>query len=143
MYSILVLIVQQHQKLWKGVKKKYLWFRFPTDPIFFCRPYYFFNVIDCATLFSPGGCGLLIQRGVCCHTNYWTKLPKFVYRKYASLVNIDVGGLYYKSPSKKTAKTMKKIFKNLFPTYRPQFFHDMKLEPQVFRSGILDSQMGY
>jgi hypothetical protein len=42
-------------------KKKYLWFRFPTDPIFFCRPYYFFNVIDCATLFSPGGCGLLIQ----------------------------------------------------------------------------------
>ena len=40
-------------------KKKYLWFRFPTDPIFFCRPYYFFNVIDRATLFSPGGCGLL------------------------------------------------------------------------------------
>jgi hypothetical protein len=43
-------------------KKKYLWFRFPTDPIFFCRPYYFFNAIDRATLFSPGGCGLLIQR---------------------------------------------------------------------------------
>jgi hypothetical protein len=42
-------------------KKKYLWFQFPTDPIFFCRPYYFFNAIDCATLFSPGGCGLLIQ----------------------------------------------------------------------------------
>jgi hypothetical protein len=42
-----------------GVKKKYLWFRFPTDPIFFCRPYYFFNAIDHATLFSPGGCGLL------------------------------------------------------------------------------------
>jgi hypothetical protein len=40
-------------------KKKYLWFRFPTDPIFFCRPYYFFNVINRATLFSPGGCGLL------------------------------------------------------------------------------------
>jgi hypothetical protein len=39
-------------------KKKYLWFRFPTDPIFFCRPY-FFNAIDRATLFSPGGCGLL------------------------------------------------------------------------------------
>jgi hypothetical protein len=31
------------------------------------------------------------QSGVCCHTNYWTKLPKFVHRKYASLVNIDVG----------------------------------------------------
>jgi hypothetical protein len=41
------------------VKKKYLWFWFPTDPIFFCRPYYFFNGIDRATLFSPGGCGLL------------------------------------------------------------------------------------
>ena len=41
--------------------KKYMWFRFQTDPIFFCRPYYFFNVIDHATLFSPGGCGLLIQ----------------------------------------------------------------------------------
>jgi hypothetical protein len=40
-------------------KKKYLWFRFQTDPIFFCRPYYFFNAIDRATLFSPGGCGLL------------------------------------------------------------------------------------
>jgi hypothetical protein len=53
-------------------KKKYLWFRFPTDPIFFCRPYYFFNAIDCATLFSPGGCGLLVQRAkmasACCHT---------------------------------------------------------------------------
>ena len=35
-------------------KKKYLWFRFPTDPIFFCRPYYFFNAIDRATLFPPG-----------------------------------------------------------------------------------------
>jgi hypothetical protein len=40
-------------------KKKYLWFWFPTDPIFFCRPYYFFIAIDRATLFSPGGCGLL------------------------------------------------------------------------------------
>ena len=43
-------------------RKKYLWFRFPTDPIFFCRPYYFFNEIDRVTLFSPGGCGLLVQR---------------------------------------------------------------------------------
>jgi hypothetical protein len=34
-----------------------------TDPIFFCRPHYFFNAINArATLFSPGGCGLLIQR---------------------------------------------------------------------------------
>ena len=53
--------------------KKNLWFRFPTDPIFFCRPYYFFNAIERATLFSPGGCGLLstaCQNGDCCHTIY-------------------------------------------------------------------------
>ena len=31
------------------------------DPIIFCRPYYFFNMNDLPTLFSPGGCGLLIQ----------------------------------------------------------------------------------
>jgi hypothetical protein len=42
--------------------KKYLWFWFPTDPTFFCRSYVFFNAIDRVTLFSPGGCGLLIQR---------------------------------------------------------------------------------
>jgi hypothetical protein len=40
-------------------KKNNLWFLFPTDPIFFCRPYYFFNAIDHTTLFSLGGCGLL------------------------------------------------------------------------------------
>jgi hypothetical protein len=34
----------------------------PDRPIIFCRAYYFFNAIDRATLFSPGGCGLLIQR---------------------------------------------------------------------------------
>ena len=26
-------------------KKTNLWFQFPTEPIFFCRPYYFFNAI--------------------------------------------------------------------------------------------------
>jgi hypothetical protein len=46
-------------KLLSGVKNIHV---VPTDPIFFCRPYYFFNAIDHATLFSPGGCGLLIQR---------------------------------------------------------------------------------
>jgi hypothetical protein len=45
-----------------------------------------------------------------CHTNYWTKLPKFVHRKYASLVNIDVGTLL-QIAQQKNAKTMKKIFK--------------------------------
>jgi hypothetical protein len=53
-----------------GRKKKYLWFRFPLDPIFFCRPYYFFNAIGCATLFSPGGCGMLQMASACYHTNY-------------------------------------------------------------------------
>jgi hypothetical protein len=38
-----------------GLKKLF------SDPIFFCRPYYFFNAIDRATLFSPGGCGLLLK----------------------------------------------------------------------------------
>ena len=42
--------------------KKYLWFRFPDRHYFFCRPYYFFDATKCAALFSPGGCGLLIQR---------------------------------------------------------------------------------
>jgi hypothetical protein len=46
---------------------------------------------------------------LCCHTNYWAKLPKFVHRKYTSLVNIDVGTLL-----QKTAKTMKNIFKIKF-----------------------------
>jgi hypothetical protein len=40
---------------------------FPTNPIFSCQPYYFFDVIDRATLFSPGGCG---QYGGCGHNNY-------------------------------------------------------------------------
>ena len=31
-------------------KKKYLWFRFLTDPIFFCQPYYFFNVNKMASV---------------------------------------------------------------------------------------------
>jgi hypothetical protein len=37
-------------------------------------------------------------------------LPKFVHRKYASLVNIDVGTLL-QIAQQKTAKTMKKKFK--------------------------------
>jgi hypothetical protein len=53
------------------------------------------------------------QNGICCHTNYWTKFPKFVHRKYASLVNIDVGNLL-QIAQQKTAKTMKKIFKKIF-----------------------------
>jgi hypothetical protein len=91
---------------------------------FYAHPIIFFNTIDRATLFSPGGCGLLVQRanlnGVCCHnTNYWAKLPKFVRRKYASLVNIDVG-TPLKIAQQKNAKTMKTFF-YFRPTY-PNFF---------------------
>jgi hypothetical protein len=56
-------------------------------------------------------------------TNYWTKLPKFVHRKYASLVNIDIGTLL-QITQQKTAKTMKKIFKKkiYFRPTDPNFF---------------------
>jgi cytoskeletal protein RodZ len=52
-------------------------------------------------------------------------LPKFVHRKYASLVNIDVRTLL-QIAQQKTAKTMKKIFKKKFIS------DDMKPKPQVF-----------
>jgi hypothetical protein len=86
--------------------KKYLWFRFPTDPIFFCRPYYFFNAIDCATLFSPCGCGLLIQ-----HAKMASVVTLII---ELNCLNSSIGnthlwlilmpGLYCKSPSKKPPK---------------------------------------
>jgi hypothetical protein len=102
--------------------KKYLWFRFPTNPIFFLPTLLFFHCNwPCDPIFSGWlqAAYTACQNGVCCHTNYWTKLPKFVHRKYAFLVNIDVGTLL-KIAQQKTAKTMKKIFKkNLFPTYWP------------------------
>jgi hypothetical protein len=44
-------------------RKKIPVFPVPNRPyLFLPKPYYFFNAIDRATLFSPGGCGLLIQR---------------------------------------------------------------------------------
>jgi hypothetical protein len=82
-----------------------------TDPIFFCLPYYFFNVIDRATC-SLGGSGSqptlffsadpiifstrltarpyflrvvagCCQNGVCCHTNYWKKpWKKYLKKNY-------------------------------------------------------------
>jgi hypothetical protein len=60
-------------------KKKYLWFRFQTDPIFFCRPCYFFNPVDRATLFSPGGCGLLPKWRLLSHL--FLKKPRKKYSK--------------------------------------------------------------
>ena len=73
---------------------------------FFCRPYYFFNAIFSESLRAAH---TLCLNGVCCHTNYWTKLPKFVHSRYESLLNIA---------QQKNAKIMKKIFKKtLFPTF--------------------------
>ena len=60
------------------------------------------------------------QNGVCCHTMYRTKLPKFVHRKYASLVNIDVGTLL-QITQQKTAKTMKKKI------FLKRFFSDLQI----------------
>jgi hypothetical protein len=92
--------------------KKYLWFRFPTDPIFFCRPYCFLDAIDRTTLFSPGGCGLLMQRAKMASVVTLVIEPNCLnlsIGKYASLVNMS--GLYCKSPSKKTPKPWKTYFK--------------------------------
>jgi hypothetical protein len=88
-----------------GLKKR------PTaDPIIFSmqltmRPYFLRVVAGC----SITAC----QDGVCCHTKYWTKLPKFVHRIYASLVNIDVGTLL-KIAQQKTAKNHEKNIQKKF-----------------------------
>jgi hypothetical protein len=73
------------------------------------------------------------QNGVCCHTNYWTKLPKFVHRKYASLVYIDVGTLLQIAKQKTANNNKKNNFISDLPT---PIFHDMKPEPQVFFLGL-------
>jgi hypothetical protein len=83
---------------------------FSADPIIFAtrltmQPYFLWVVAGCSYVY--------------CHNNYWIKLPKFIHRKYTSLVNIDVGSLL-NIAQQKNAKTMKKIFKNNFyfrPTY--------------------------
>jgi hypothetical protein len=86
------------------------------------RPYFFLPTLlffqrdwPCDPIFSRWlrAAHTACQNGVCCHTNYWTKLPKFVHRKYESLVNIDVGTLL-QIAQQKIAKTMKKIFKKKF-----------------------------
>ena len=63
-----------HTCSWLGVKKKLL-FRFPTDPIFFCRPYYFFKRLTMRPYFLwvVAGC---CQNGVGCHTNYRKNIEK-------------------------------------------------------------------
>ena len=87
-----------------GLKKKSFFFQrdWPRDPIFsgWLRA-------------AHTAC----QNGVCYHTNYWTKLPKLIHRKYASLVDIDVGTLL-KIAQQKIAETMKTI-----PYYRKLTMH--------------------
>jgi hypothetical protein len=82
------------------------------------RPYFFLPTL---LIFSGWlrAAHTACQNGVCCHTNYWIKLPKFVHRKYASLVNIDVG-TQLQIAQQKTAKTMKKIY--YFRPTDPNFF---------------------
>jgi hypothetical protein len=91
------------------------------------RPYFFLPTLlffqrdwPCDPIFSRWlrAAHTACQNGICCHTNYWTKLPKFVHRKYAFLVNIDVGTLL-QIAQQKTAKTMKKIFKKKIISYLP------------------------
>jgi hypothetical protein len=80
------------------------------------RPYYFFNAIDRATLFSPGGCGLLVQRAKMASVVTLIIEPNcrnLSNRKYASLVNVDVGTLQQISPQKRQNHE-KKIFKKKF-----------------------------
>jgi hypothetical protein len=56
-----------------------------------------------------------------------------VHRKYASLVNIDVGTLLQIAQAKNRQNHEKNIQKKYFISDLPTlFFHDMKPEPQVF-----------
>jgi uncharacterized protein (DUF1499 family) len=91
------------------------------------RPYYFFNTIDRATLFSLGGCGLLIQRAKIAPVVTLIIEPNClnssIGNTHHSLDNIDVG-TQLQIAQQKTAKTMKKnIQKKLYfrPT-DPNFF---------------------
>jgi hypothetical protein len=92
----------------------------PTDPIFFCPSYYFFqHDWPCDPLFSGRlrAARTACQNGVCCHNNYWTKLPTFVRRNYASLVNIDwCRDSTENRPAKKHEKKFKKKIISDLPT---------------------------
>jgi hypothetical protein len=127
------------------------------------RPYFFLPSLlffqrdwPCDPIFSRWlrAAHTACQNGVCYHTNYWTKYPKFVHRKYASLVNIDVGTLL-QIAQQKTAKTMKKIFKkkiyfrptdpNFFtiwnPNHRYFFYPRGPLTQEETKLNILDSSV--
>ena len=101
------------RKLTSGLKK------IPVVPVPY-QPYFFLQTLlffqrdwPCNPIFSVWlRAAHTRQNGVCCHNNYWTKLPKFVHRNYASLVNIDVGTLLQIAQQ----KTMKKLFISNLPT---------------------------
>jgi hypothetical protein len=106
--------IPTNESLLLGVKKQ------PVVPVP-DRPYFFLPTLEVLFFQSDWPCDPIFSRwlraartacqnAICCRTNYWTKLPKFVHRKYASLVNIDVG-TRLQIAQQKTAKTMKKIFK--------------------------------
>jgi hypothetical protein len=69
-------------------------------------------------------------------------LPKFVHRKYASLVNIDVGTLL-QFAQQKTAKTMKKIFKKKFISDLPTQGFQNKPAAAGARAGATRFTAGY
>jgi hypothetical protein len=99
-------------------------FRPPDWPYFFLPTLLFFQRDWLCDLFSGWlrAVHTACQNAVCCHTNYWTKLPKFVHRNYASLVNIDVGTLLQiaqQKPPKPWKKYSKKIY---FQPTDPNFF---------------------
>jgi hypothetical protein len=62
--------------------KKYLWFRFTTDPIFFCRPYYFFNAID--PIFSGWLRATAKMASVVTQLLYWKTMKKIFKKKFIS-----------------------------------------------------------
>ena len=76
---------------------------------FSAHPIIFFNTIDRATLFSPGGCGLLVQRA---------KMASVIEPNCGTLLNV---GTLLKIAQEKTRqnheKNVQKMF--LFPTYLP------------------------
>jgi hypothetical protein len=88
----------------------------PDRPYFFLPTLLFFQSDwPCDPIFSGWlqAAHTACQNDICCHTNYWTKLPKFVHRKYTSLVNIDAGTLL-QIAQQKNRQNHEKIFQKNF-----------------------------
>jgi hypothetical protein len=77
MLGLLLFTQSEHDKFGTGTNficailgiKKYLWFRFQTDPIFSADPLIFSKRLTVRPYFLwvVAGC---CQNGACCHTNY-------------------------------------------------------------------------